>query len=63
MANGMTELHGLASDGLLQRFLPVMMKPAVLPRDSFSNVEEYRRLDNAAGLVPVLIVIGEQRAG
>ena len=29
----LAELHGLTSDGLLQRFLPVMMRPSTLPQD------------------------------
>jgi hypothetical protein len=42
----LTELHGLTSDGLLQRFLPVMMGPSTFPIDapSSESTEEYRRL-------------------
>jgi hypothetical protein len=29
----LSEIHGLTSDGLLQRFLPVLMRAPVLPRD------------------------------
>ncbi len=39
------EMHGLTSDGLLQRFLPVMIRSSGLARDCESNDEEnYQRL-------------------
>ena len=34
------ELHGLTSDGLLQRFLPVMMRAPALPRDCESDAQD-----------------------
>jgi hypothetical protein len=40
----LAELQGLTSDGLLQRFLPVMMGSASLPQDSPSDDEKYRQL-------------------
>jgi hypothetical protein len=39
------ELHGLTSDGLLQRFVPVMMRSSNLARDCASDdQEDYQRL-------------------
>jgi hypothetical protein len=38
------EIHGLTSDGLLQRFIPVMMAPAKLAQDHPSDDEDYGRL-------------------
>jgi hypothetical protein len=42
----LAELHGLTSDGLLQRFLPVMMRASSLARDceSGDEQEDYQRL-------------------
>jgi hypothetical protein len=40
----LVEIHGLMSDGLLQRFLPVMLKPSRLPKDEQSDEEMYIRL-------------------
>jgi hypothetical protein len=42
----MAELHGLTSDGLLQRFVPVMMRASMLAQDceSGDDREEYQRL-------------------
>ena len=40
----LAEIQGLTSDGLLQRFLPVMMGSASLPQDSPSDDEKYRAL-------------------
>jgi Protein of unknown function (DUF3987) len=42
----LAELRGLTSDGLLQRFLPVMMRSSSLPRDceSSDDQESYQRL-------------------
>ena len=40
----LAEIQGLTSDGLLQRFIPVMMTAASLPQDSPSNDERYRGL-------------------
>jgi hypothetical protein len=37
----LAELHGLTSDGLLQRFLPVMMGQSRIPRDEPSDDEAY----------------------
>jgi hypothetical protein len=37
----LAELHGLTSDGLLQRFLPVMMGPSQTARDEPSDDEAY----------------------
>jgi hypothetical protein len=36
----LTELHGLTSDGLLQRFLPVMMRVSTLPQDCASDDQD-----------------------
>jgi hypothetical protein len=36
----LAELHGLTSDGLLQRFVPVMMRASNLPRDCESDAQE-----------------------
>ena len=41
------ELEGLTSDGLLQRFLSVMLGPASLPRDCPSDDEKYSKLVHA----------------
>jgi hypothetical protein len=40
----MGEMQGLTSDGLLQRFIPVMMGPAQLPIDRPSDIYAYARL-------------------
>ena len=40
----LAELQGLTSDGLLQRFIPVMMTYASLPQDSPSDDEGYHKL-------------------
>jgi hypothetical protein len=40
----LAEIHGLTSDGLLQRFIPVMMAPSKLAQDHPSNDEAYSRL-------------------
>jgi hypothetical protein len=40
----LAELNGLTTDGLLQRFLPVMMGPSQLPVDEPSNHEDYSAL-------------------
>jgi hypothetical protein len=40
----LAELHGLTSDGLLQRFIPVMMAPSKLARDEPCDDEGYSRL-------------------
>jgi hypothetical protein len=40
----LAELHGLTSDGLLQRFLPVMMGPSELARDQPGDDEDYGAL-------------------
>jgi hypothetical protein len=42
----LSELHGLTSDGLLQRFAPVMMRAAALARDidNGADVQSYHRL-------------------
>ena len=40
----LAELQGLTSDGLLQRFLPVMMKSSSFPRDQPSEIESYSTL-------------------
>ena len=40
----LAELHGLTSDGLLQRFLPVLMGPSTFPIDQVSDTAEYRLL-------------------
>jgi hypothetical protein len=42
----LAELHGLTSDGLLQRFIPVMMGPSEFPRDIPVDgpFDEYNRL-------------------
>jgi hypothetical protein len=40
----LAELHGLTSDGLLQRFLPVMMGPSQLARDEPGDNEDYATL-------------------
>jgi hypothetical protein len=40
----LAELQGLTSDGLLQRFLPVMLSSAKLPQDRTCNDENYQRL-------------------
>jgi len=40
----LAELHGLTSDGLLQRFVPVMMGPSKLAQDRGSDEEHYLRL-------------------
>ena len=42
----LVELHGLTSDGLLQRFIPVMMGPSKLAQDCSSDDEQY--------LIPIL---------
>jgi hypothetical protein len=38
----LAELHGLTSEGLLQRFLPTMMRAATLPRDIDSEAERQK---------------------
>lgn len=38
----LTELQGLTSDGLLQRFIPVMMRSGSLPQDQPSDDRTYR---------------------
>ncbi len=38
------ELHSLASDGLLQRFIPVLASPSTFPQDAASDAELYARL-------------------
>ena len=53
----LAELRGLTSDGLLQRFLPVLMRPATLTLDRASNDEAYR------GLVRALIRVQPARLG
>ena len=40
----LAELHGLTSDGLLQRFLPIMMGPSTLAQDRPCDNEAYSRL-------------------
>jgi hypothetical protein len=41
----LAELHGLTSDGLLQRFVPVMMRASSLPCDCASDAQEgFQRL-------------------
>jgi len=42
----LAELHGLTSDGLLQRFIPIMMRSAVFPVDAPTDgpLNEYDRL-------------------
>jgi hypothetical protein len=40
----LAELHGLTSDGLLQRFIPVMMGASKLAQDHPSDDEDYARL-------------------
>jgi hypothetical protein len=40
----LAELHSLTSDGLLQRFLPVMLGPSRLALDQPSNEEDYGKL-------------------
>jgi hypothetical protein len=40
----LTELHGLTSEGLLQRFIPVIVGPANLPLDRPSDDTAYRGL-------------------
>jgi hypothetical protein len=40
----LAELHGLTSDGLLQRFIPVMVGPPRLPKDRAFDDESYIRL-------------------
>jgi hypothetical protein len=40
----LAEMEGLTSDGLLQRFLPVMLQPAPLALDRPGNDEEYDKL-------------------
>jgi Protein of unknown function (DUF3987) len=40
----LVELHGLTSDGLLQRFIPVMMGPSKLAKDCESDDEDFHRL-------------------
>jgi hypothetical protein len=42
----LAELHGLTSDGLLQRFIPVMLGPSTFPVDApaSDSFEEYRQL-------------------
>ena len=37
----LAELHGLTSDGLLQRFIPVLVGPAKFPRDVPGNDVSY----------------------
>ncbi len=43
----LAELQGLTSDGLLQRFLPVMMGSASFPLDNLNDDERYDRLVRA----------------
>ena len=43
----LAELQGLTSDGLLQRFLPVMMTSASFPQDRPSEDENYGKLVRA----------------
>lgn len=40
----LAELHGLTSDGLLQRFVPVMMGPSKFAQDRKSDDEDYLQL-------------------
>jgi hypothetical protein len=40
----LAELHGLTSDGLLQRFLPMIVGPAKLPQDRKSDSTQYQQL-------------------
>jgi Protein of unknown function (DUF3987)/Bifunctional DNA primase/polymerase, N-terminal len=53
----LAELRGLTSDGLLQRFLPVLMRPATLALDRAGSDEAYR------GLVRSLIRVRPARLG
>jgi Protein of unknown function (DUF3987) len=53
----LAELHGLTSDGLLQRFLPVMMRSATLARDCDSGDDQ----DSFQSLVYKLIRAKHQR--
>jgi hypothetical protein len=47
----LSELHGLTSDGLLQRFLPTMMRSATLPLDTDNEIERQKYESLIAALV------------
>jgi Protein of unknown function (DUF3987) len=46
----LSELHGLTSDGLLQRFVPVMMRAATLARD-IDNAHEIQNYDKLIAML------------
>jgi Protein of unknown function (DUF3987) len=47
----LSELHGLTSDGLLQRFLPTMMRSATLPLDTDNEIERQKYESLIAALI------------
>ncbi len=53
----LAELHGLASDGLLQRFLPVLISTSTFPADSSASIDA----DRYAGLLHRLVDLAPQK--
>src|SRR5262249_1026047 len=61
----LAELHGLASDGLLQRFLPVLMRAPTLPVDidcSGSNTDYERLIHELVALPPQRLLLTDAAA-
>jgi hypothetical protein len=53
----LAELHGLTSDGLLQRFLPVLVSSSAFPQD----VNDSDIVDNYASLIRQLVALEPQK--